>query len=111
MHHISAQNEGKHVLATSILHKFLGDQNPLEAGAKPGFSNEGSHCVKHYRHGVLATEYYRLFSKKGLQRGGGGVTGPQDSPRYPLEWGDLTLCLQINLRALLYQQVNSVFKG
>ena len=22
----------------------------------------GSHCVKHYRHGVFATEYYRLFS-------------------------------------------------
>ena len=22
----------------------------------------GSHCVKHYRHGVFATEYCRLFS-------------------------------------------------
>ena len=22
----------------------------------------GSHCVKHYRHGVFATEYYRLLS-------------------------------------------------
>ena len=31
----------------------------------------GSHCVKHDRHGVFTTEYYRLFLKKGLQRGGG----------------------------------------
>ena len=22
----------------------------------------GSHCVKHYRHGVVATEYCRLFA-------------------------------------------------
>ena len=27
-----------------------------------GGGGEVSHCVKHYRHGVLATGYYRLFS-------------------------------------------------
>ena len=28
MHHISAQNEGKHILATSIFHNFLGEHAP-----------------------------------------------------------------------------------
>ena len=27
-----------------------------------GGGERGSHCVKHYRHGVFATEYCRLFS-------------------------------------------------
>ena len=31
-------------------------------GRSQDFSKGGSHCVKHYRHGVFATEYYRLFS-------------------------------------------------
>ena len=31
-------------------------------GRTQDFSKGVSHCVKHYRHGVFATEYYRLFS-------------------------------------------------
>ena len=31
-------------------------------GHTQDFSKGGSHCVKHSRHGVFATEYYRLFS-------------------------------------------------
>ena len=41
----------------------------VQPGAKPGFfkgegggGGWGSHCVKHYRHGVFATEYCRLFA-------------------------------------------------
>ena len=30
-------------------------------GRSQDFSKGGSHCVKHYRYGVFATEYCRLF--------------------------------------------------
>ena len=30
-------------------------------GRSEDFSKGGSHCVKHYRHGVFVTEYCRLF--------------------------------------------------
>ena len=39
----------------------------------------GSHCVKHYRHGVFATEYCRLFALKKPTKGG-GVTGTPGPP-------------------------------
>ena len=45
----------------------------ITTGAYPGFfkggGGGGSHCVKHYRHGIFATEYYTVgcFLKKGLQ--------------------------------------------
>ena len=52
----------------------------------------GSHCVKHYRHGVFATEYCTLFplKKKAYKEVGGGGTGtpgsPLATPLWPLCW-------------------------
>ena len=61
----------------------------LSVGVGPGrsqdFSKGESHCVKHYRLGVFATECCRLFAERRLTKGGHGH--PQDPPRYALEGG------------------------
>ena len=45
------------------------------------FQRGGSHCVKHYRYGVFAIEYYRLFFLNKSYKGGfTGTPGPP--PRY-----------------------------
>ena len=49
----------------SLVHSFISlftDIYSLIQGRSQDFSKGGSHCVKHYRHGVFATEYCRLFA-------------------------------------------------
>ena len=40
---------------------FLATEGSVQ-GRSQDFSKGGSHCVKHYRHGVFAAEYCRLFA-------------------------------------------------
>ena len=73
-HDISAQNEGKHILATSIFQNFLGELAPRPPywGDAYGLTSNG-------------------LTSNGLTSNGCAIA-------------DLTLCQQINLRALHYLQ-------
>ena len=68
-----------------------------------GLDWTGTHCVKHYRHGLFATEYCMLFALKKAYKGGVTGTPGAPPPRYalvlaiacghftPSEWISLTL--------------------
>ena len=60
----TAKEEASSVVELTIAHwhgKLPTCVNSYQ-GRSQDFSKGGSHCVRHYRHGVFATEYYRLFS-------------------------------------------------
>ena len=61
---------------TVTLHKQGRSQDFSKGGG-------GSHCVEHYRHGVLPRNIIGCFLKKGLQRG--GHRHPRTPPRYTLD--------------------------
>ena len=63
---VESNNPGKELLDHICTMRRQGECVMKRAvrGRNQDFSKGGggSDCVKHYRHGVLATEYYRLFS-------------------------------------------------
>ena len=66
-----------------MLKRMLKVLRPKTTNQPPsqGLSKGGSHCVKHYRHGVFATEYCRLFtSKKAYKEGVTSTKGPTPPP-------------------------------